>query len=223
MVVLSCAAATARADQRLDHVVTAPTGWLPAAGEIDGWTGIDHHGDRSIDLGVGLGGIAAVDVGADQDVRRADEGVTLGRAGFRVGLKGVVLGTRATFAGHGRRVSDVYVAGSVTLGRVTLHGGLDAMDAKPASDGAHLGATVRPTAAIELVPPQYPKTTLMADLAWVPRFDADGKPGVERTTGFGVRYQALSWGAIELDVRAREGEDFSAARVMVRLDGVLAR
>jgi hypothetical protein len=37
-----------------------------------------------------------------------------------------------------------------------------------------------------------------------------------------VRYQALTWGAVELAVRAREGEDFSQARVMVRLDGVLS-
>jgi len=37
-----------------------------------------------------------------------------------------------------------------------------------------------------------------------------------------VRYQALSWGSIELDVRHREGDDLGGSTVMVRVNGVLS-
>lgn len=221
----------------LDHVLTAPTAWLPEAGTVVGWTGLDHHGDGSIDLGIGLGGLAAVDVGADTDVRAAaqpggaPEPIALGRAGFRLGARqdawfvgqpALVLGARATFAGDGRRVSDVYVVASRMLGPVRLHAGADAFDATASSDAPHLGATVRPTLGVELTPPQYPRTTLLADVAWLPRFDGAAAT-VEYAAGGGVRYQALTWGAIELDVRARQGDGLGDARVMVRLDGVWAR
>nr|HEX4313459.1 hypothetical protein [Kofleriaceae bacterium] len=221
----------------LDHVLTAPTAWLPEAGSVVGWTGLDHHGDGSIDLGYGLGGLAAVDVGADTDVRAstvaggAPQPIALGRAGFRLGVPrrrlgavtvGAVVGARATFAGDGRRVSDLYVVASAWLGPVRLHAGADAFDGKASSDGARLGDTIRPSFGAELTPPQYPRTTLLADVAWLPRFDG-ATPVVEYLAGGGVRYQALAWGAIELDVRAREGEGLGDARVMVRLDGVWAR
>src|SRR5437763_16975696 len=113
----------AGADPVLDHVLTAPTAWLAPAGTVVGWTGLDHRGDGSIDVGYGLGGLAAVDIGADTDVRQALAGgepnpIALGRAGFRLGSRqdnffvgqpAVVLGTRAAFAGHGKRVTDGYL------------------------------------------------------------------------------------------------------------------
>ena len=42
-----------------------------------------------------------------------------------------------------------------------------------------------------------------------------------RETGGGVRYQALTWGSIELDVRHRQDEGLGASTVMVRVNGVL--
>jgi len=221
----------------LDHVITAPTAWLPAAGTVIAWGGVDYTGQGDVDLGYGLGGIAAVDVGADSDVRAttgsgaSPDGVYLGRAGFRLGAKqdrwfvgqpAVVLGTRVTFAGEGRRVTDAYAVASRVIGPVRLHAGADVMDARAASGAAPLGATVRPTFGVELVPPAFPQTTMMLDVAWLPRFDG-ATTVVEYAVGGGVRYQALTWGAIELDVRAREGEGLGDTRVMVRLDGVWAR
>jgi hypothetical protein len=246
-VVITCALArVAAADPAappppvlLDHVLTAPTAWLPEAGTLVGWAGLDHHGDGSIDVGYGLGGLAAIDAGADTDVRAGTAGcgtgcaspITLGRVGFRLGARpdaafagspAVVVGTRVTFAGDGHRVTDLYVVASRALGPLRIHAGADAFDARASSDATPLGATVRPTFGIELTPPQYARTTLLADIAWLPRFDG-ATTSVEYLAGGGVRYQALSWGAIELDVRAREGEGLGDARVLVRLDGVWAR
>lgn len=239
LVVLAVARAAAAEPPPLDHVVTAPTAWLPQAGTAVGWAGVDHRGAGSIDVGLGLGGIAAVDVGADHDLRACDgcgigkpSAVALGRAGFRVGVRqdawfggqpAIVLGTRATFAGaRGARVSDLYLVASRALGGLRLHVGLDAMDAR-ADDRAgepRLGATVRPTFGAELTVAQYPRTTLMADLVWVPRVDPGAAGGVEGLGGWGVRYQAYKWGAIELAVRHRGGEGIADATVMVRVAGV---
>src|SRR3984885_1397065 len=95
----------------LDHVITAPTAWLPAAGTVIAWGGLDHTGEGDIDVGYGLGGLAAIDVGADSDVRASErpngtpDGVYLGRAGFRIGVgqdkvftgqPAVVVGARTT-------------------------------------------------------------------------------------------------------------------------------
>jgi hypothetical protein len=66
----------------------------------------------------------------------------------------------------------------------------------------------------------------MADLVYEPLFarSADAtsvKP--EWMAGWGVRYQAFDWGAIELAVRHRENEGLGDSTVMVRLNGVIRR
>jgi hypothetical protein len=103
---------------------------------------------------------------------------------------------------------------------VRPHAGAAVIDARVGD--RRLGATLRPLGAIELTPPAYPKTTLMADLACLPRFDATA-PALEWVAGWGVRYQALRWGSIELDVRHREGEGLGGSTVFVRVNGVLTR
>jgi hypothetical protein len=45
-------------------------------------------------------------------------------------------------------------------------------------------------------------------------------PTTEWLAGWGVRYEALSWGAIELDVRHREGEGLAGSTALVRVTGV---
>ena len=237
LVVIAVARAAAAEPPPLDHVVSAPTAWLPRGGTAVGWAGIDQRGAGALDIGIGLGGIAAVDLGIDHDLRACagcgslPPAIALGRAGFRVGVRqdawvrgqpAIVLGTRATFAGaRGARASDLYLVASRTLGGLRLHVGLDALDAR-ADDHAReprLGLTLRPTVGAELTVAQYPRTTLMADLVWVPRLDP-GAPGVEGLGGWGVRYQAYRWGAIELAVRHRGGEGIADATVMVRVAGV---
>jgi hypothetical protein len=218
----------------LPHVVTAPTAWLPAAGTVIGMAGLDHTGEPLVDVAYGMGGLAALDVGVDTDVEAtAGSGaptseVALGRAGFRMGLQqeldglgalAELVGARVTFAGSGRRVTDVYAVASARLGAVRVHLGADVMDAKASSGATPLGTTLRPTLGVEVTPPIYPRTTLLVDLAWLPKFDG-ATTEVQYVAGFGVRYQALKWGAIELDVRTREGEGLGDTKVMVRVDGV---
>jgi hypothetical protein len=41
--------------------------------------------------------------------------------------------------------------------------------------------------------------------------------------GWGVRYQALSWGSIELEVRHREGDGLRGSTVLVRVNGAFPR
>jgi hypothetical protein len=211
---------TGAADPALDRVLAAPTAWLPAEGVVVGTSGIDHHGDTSIDLAYGLGGLASVELGRDDDVRGAATAIRENRAVFRLGAAqdewfagqpALVLGVSKSFASDAR-VAQAYVVASRVLGPLAVHAGAEVLAA------TNMTTATRPLAGLELVPPQYPKTTLMADLAWLPVVSASSHP--EWLLGWGVRYQALAWGSIELDVKHREGEDLGASTVMVRLHGV---
>jgi hypothetical protein len=71
-------------------------------------------------------------------------------------------------------------------------------------------AIAAPAAADPVPRPRAPRV-IDAPTAWVLR----------RDRGWGVRYQALSWGSIELDVRHREADDVGGSTVMVRVNGVL--
>jgi len=233
---------SAAADPALPHVLTAPTAWLPGSGTVFGTAGLDHRGDASIDVGYGLGELASVELDSDDDVRTCAmppcttdhraQPIRQQRAAFRIGARedawfigqpALVLGVRESF-GSGPRVGEAYVVASRELGPyVRVHAGALAIDARDRAAGAKaLGFTVRPTAALELTPPQYPKTTLLGDLSWEPRLEP-AAPQPEWIAGWGVRYQALRWGAIELAVRHRETEGVAASTVLVRLDGVWSR
>src|SRR4051812_48880273 len=82
----------AAADPVVSRVLTAPTAWLPPAGAVVGSAGVDTHGDGTLIVGYGLGGIAEVELGMDTDVRgctacdtTTPQGLWLGRAAFRLG------------------------------------------------------------------------------------------------------------------------------------------
>jgi hypothetical protein len=226
----------AAADPTRDRVATAPTAWLPAAGAVIGSAGVDSRGVGDAWLGCGLGGLAEVVVETDTDVRIADGAnlphtTWLGRAAFRLGARqdqwftgqpAVVLGVRATFAGDGR-VGEAYLVASRTLGPLRLHAGAEAIDAAARMDAPTLGATVRPLAGLEWTPAQYPRTTLLADLAWVPLLTPTAAPSLEWVAGWGARYDALGWGAIELLIRNRQAEGIGDLTAMVRLNGVWGR
>jgi hypothetical protein len=246
VIAVATCARVAAADPPRAVVVTAPTAWLPADGAVVGTASLDHRfdaSDGSIALAYGLGGLAAVEVGEDNDARVAVGGgslplaMRLGRAAFRIGTRqnawfdgqpALVLGVRASFAStrtsgaDGAHVAEAYAIASRVIAFATVHAGVVAVDAE-ANATPRLGTTVRPLVALELTPPQYPKTTLVGDLAWSPLFAPGTAPAIEWVAGWGVRYQALSWGAIELDVRHRQNEGLSASTVMVRVTGALTR
>ncbi|GEM_PF-1924107 len=238
----------AAADPVLGRVLTAPTAWLPPSGAIvgtiGGTVGVDTRPTGMVDVGIGLGGIASVDVGLDTDPRGCTscdpiEGnaasLWMGRAGFRLGARqdawfrgmpALVLGLRNTFATHGHtfgeaRVTDAYLVASRSLGSIRLHVGAEVTEAAYGAREVHLEPTLRPIAGFEWTPAIYPRTSLLADIAWVPRMEPDDVK-MEWLVGWGVRYQALWWGSVELAVRHREDEGLQQSTVLVRFNGVLA-
>ena len=70
-------------------------------------------------------------------------------------------------------------------------------------------------------PPPYRIRNHYTGMEWVPRMEPDDVT-LEWLAGWGVRYQALWWGSIELAVRHREDEGLSQSTVLVRINGVLA-
>jgi hypothetical protein len=241
VVALIAMARPAAADPSGSRVFTAPTAWLPAAGVAVAMLGVDQRGDGSAVLGYGLGRIAEVELGSESDVRGCADcsarpaPLWLGRAAFRIGapqdawftgMPAIVFGVRTTFAARGHavhdpRASDAYLVASRDLGVVRLHAGADALSASV--DGRRAGAQVRPLAGLELHPPMYPRSSLLGDIAWEPRLDAQNGPQLEWLLGIGVRYQAFAWASVELAVRARQGEDLGASTVLVRVNAQLSR
>lgn len=237
LVVLGSARA-ATADPAIGRVLTAPTAWLPAQGSVVGTAGADRRGDGSLLMTLGLG-IASIELGTDTDVRGCvtcdgdlkGDPLYLGRAAFRLGARqdawfagmpALVLGVRNTFAarGHtfgGARVTDAYLVASRVIGPVRVHVGADVTDG-----GYHdltLGPALRPFAGFEWTPAPYPKTSVLGDVMWVPKMEPD-KIELEWLAGWGVRYQALRWGSIELAVRHRQDEGLQESTVLVRVNGV---
>ena len=227
LVLIVAVARTAAADPVLPRVVTAPTAWLTPAGSLVGSAALDHRGAGSLILSYGLGGLAAIEIGVASDLRECSPcaPVLLPHAAFRIGahqdawFDGQPALALAVETGFGAsRASSAAAVASRVIGRVHVHGGALLVDARVGNP--RLGPTLCPTAGIEMTPPRYPRTTLLADLAWEPRFEPT-QPALEWLAGWGVRYQALHWGSIELDVRHREGEGLAGSTVLVRVNGVL--
>lgn len=240
--ILAGSAHGAAADPVMGHVVTAPTAWLPPSGAIVGTLGSDHRGAGTFDLGIGLGGIASLDLGLDTDVRGCTacdpvDGdaapLWMGRAAFRLGARqdawfrgmpALVLGIRNTFAAHGHtfgaaRSTDAYVVASRSLGPVRIHGGLQVTEAAYGARTAHLSPTLSPLLGLEWTPGIYPRSTMLFDLVRMPRLEPDAVR-MEWMGDLGVRYQAFWWGSIDLAVRYREDQNLSQSAVLVRLNGV---
>ncbi|MBL9017953.1 MAG: hypothetical protein JNL83_27450 [Myxococcales bacterium] len=229
------------ADPSIGRVLTAPTAWLPEQGSLVATGGTDRRGDSTLLVAYGLG-IASVELGMDTDVRGCTtcdgdlkgEALWMGRAAFRLGARqdawfpgmpALVLGVRTTFAARGHtfgaaRATDAYVVGSRVVGPVRLHAGANVSDA--GYRGIELGPTLRPLAGFEWTPAPYPKTSVLGDVMWIPKLEPD-RVSLEWVAGWGVRYQALRWGSIELAVRHRQDEGLQESTVLVRVNGVFRR
>jgi len=213
-------------------------------------TGVDHRGDAFFALSLGIGELAEVDfelgnwVGVcrvcDGDDRHADS-LILSTAQFKMGLAerqiagwqpAFALGLRAPVGDRSVTIEGaeveveaarLYVVLAKTVGPVVFHAGADAWDAR---DGDVLlrtrpiAARVRPFVGLEWVPGIYPRTTLLADFGFAPVIEP-AKVELRWLGGWGVRYQALSWGSIELAMRHREGDSLGDSTVMVRLNAAV--
>ena len=226
--ILLVASTAAAADPVEPRLLTAPTAWLPDANGVVASAGLDMRGQTSLSGDFGIGGIGELELDVDSDVRECAAppcGTSTGqalatplhlaRAAFRVGAPqdawfdgepAVALGVRETIAA-GHAVGEAYLVASRELGPVRLHAGLDALQS------LH---QLFPLGGVEYTPPQFPKTTLMADLAWQPIFN-EMTPSYEWIGGVGVRYRTLSWLSVELDYRTREGESLAGSTVLARV------
>jgi hypothetical protein len=226
------AAGTAVADPApLGHVITAPTAWLPPEGALVGSASIDHRGDGGYRFMYGLGGIAALEIGQDNDIRGCDAACDAkptpswnGHMGFTMGVPqldyrpAVALGFQTTFDKPSLKAVDLHLVTSFATHGVRLHAGAALIESRTGDVAS--GVKLRPIAGLEITPPQYEKTTLMADFAYLPLL-VEGAPTTEWVAGWGVRYQALKWGSIELAVRHRESEGLGDSTVMVRVNAVV--
>jgi hypothetical protein len=233
---IAAAARPADAEPWGGRVLTAPTAWLPEAGAVAAMLGIDHRGDGAAIVSYGLGRIAELELGSDSDVRACTDcsapptPLVLARAAFRIGARqdawfrgmpALALGLRVAFAARGHevhepRTSDAYAVASRDLGVMRVHAGVDAISASLGARRA--AAQLRPLAGLELHPPMYPRSSLLADVAWLPTLEAERGPTLRWIVGIGVRYQAFSWASVELAVRARQAEDLGASTVLVRVN-----
>ncbi|MEJ7604317.1 MAG: hypothetical protein WKG01_41035 [Kofleriaceae bacterium] len=245
-------AGTASADPIASRAFTAPTAWLPPANVIVASAGLDMRelvGDSRVDdsliVSVGLGGIAALELGTDSDIRACVDctvrpvSTWLGRAGFRIGARqdawfagmpALVLGARTTYTSRSpfedARLAEIYAVASRVLGPLRAHLGAAISDAShggSTADGAddvEQGPRLRPLAGLEWTPSQYPKTSLVGDVAWIPRLE-ETRIEVEWVASWGVRYQAVAWASIELFVRHREEGALADSAVLMRVHGVL--
>lgn len=210
----------ARAESR---VITAPTAELVPPGALAASAGIDHRGAASGAVGLGVGGLAELELAIDRDVACC----ALPRAGFRLGvpadtwfrgMPAVALGVRNTFARR-PRVTELTAVASRRFGPLDAHAGAAVIAAgDPADDDAPPRHALRPLAGLVYHPPQFPRTSLLADLAWTAR-----GPGSAWIAGLGVRYQAFSWSAIELAVRTREDDGLGGSSVVMRFHALLTR
>jgi hypothetical protein len=229
----------------------APEHAIVATGAADLRAIAEGRFESMVVVGYGLGGIAQLDFGTDADVRGCDGcraagalplPLYLARGSFRMGVRqdtwfrgmpALALGTRVSFLASGPfdglKVVDLYAVASRVLFAKTrtplrLHAGLQIIDAGFETEAGRVDIRprFRPTAGLEWTPPQYPRTSLMGDLAYVPLIASEPTPRVnlEWVAGWGVRYQAFDWGAIELAVRHREDEGIGDSTVFVRLTGV---
>jgi hypothetical protein len=128
------------------------------------------------------------------------------------------------------RGARMYAVASRTLGSVRLHLGLDVWDGGATTaagkrvlmhEGA-LGARARPFGGVGWTPDIYPRTTVIAEVSWVPSFRPESIE-LRWLAAWGVRYQAFDWGSVELAVRHRQRGTLDDSTVLLRANVLLDR
>ena len=178
--------------------------------------GLSHRGDLFVAGTVGFAGLA------DLSLEWTDVGLgPTGAAVFKARLWGrSALGLRKTTPGPAV-AAEVFLVGAIRLGPLDLVGGGQLWDAR-SDAAAPLHARpwrdrVRPSAGLAWHPPQFPRTTVLADLVFRPRREGE-RVELAGTASWGIRYQALSWGSIELGVHMHEGHGLGGSTVFVRVN-----
>ncbi len=110
---------------------------------------------------------------------------------------------------------------SKSLRGLSLHLGVDLLAAQRGDlvRNALRNPTIRPVAAVHYVPGAYPDTTLMADVHWIPSQDANEQWGAVWNGAAGVRYKALEWASVDLNIRLQEHQGAGDALVVLGARG----
>tara|TARA_R110002096_G_scaffold433887_2_gene653795 strand:- start:111010 stop:111717 length:708 start_codon:yes stop_codon:yes gene_type:complete len=110
---------------------------------------------------------------------------------------------------------------SKSLSGLSFHLGADLLAAQrgEATSNALRTPTIRPIAALHFVPSAYPDTTLLADVHWIPSQDANGEWGAVWNGATGVRYKALDWASVDLNIRLQEHQGAGDALVVLGARG----
>jgi hypothetical protein len=115
--------------------------------------------------------------------------------------------------------------GSKTLGPAALHLGAELLVSSGTVLQGDFGVdeyVIRPALAAQWTPGQYPLSTFMVDLRWVPKLEEENSSydwGTRMTAAWGVRYKALSWASVDLNVRRQDGEGLGDALVTLGVRG----
>ncbi|MBP6847061.1 MAG: hypothetical protein KA201_25095 [Kofleriaceae bacterium] len=225
-------------------VLTIPTAWTQPRTSLTAALDGDHRGGSGARITLGYARLVEVDLRGDGELTacapcagpaRAVEPVRQPTAGWKLALTpwrdgAVAAGVRVPLGYRERaRASEAFVVLSQRLGPVRLHAGASTWaSAHRGADGGTVtrgpGASVRPLVGLEWTPEIYPRTTILADLQWLPQLGPTAAETAPRWAfAWGVRYRALAWSAIELGVRHREGDELGGATVMVRLSAAWPR
>lgn len=225
-------------------VLAIPTAWTQPRTTLTAALDVDHRGTSGARVTLGYARLVEVDLRGDGELwacdpcagpTRAVEPVRQPTAGWKLALRpwrdgAVAAGVRVPLGSRDRvRASEAFVVLSQKLGPLRLHLGASTWASE------HRGATgatiaraptrgVRPLAGLEWTPAIYPRTTILADLQWLPQLGPTAAETAPRWAfAWGVRYRALAWSAIELGVRHRQDDELGGAAVMVRLSAAWPR
>ncbi|MEZ4403100.1 MAG: hypothetical protein R3B06_23960 [Kofleriaceae bacterium] len=233
----------AGADARIaPTVLTVPTAFVQPGTSLYLSGGVDHRRGSQVRATASYARLVEVDVGGDSLVHgcdpcagaaRATRAVQTTTAGWKLGLArgsaALAVGVRVPITGSpDARVGQVFTVAGLRLGLARVHLGAAAWATEHrGADGGvvrtRAGAALRPLAGLEWTPTIYPRTTVAADLQWVPELGPTAAATTPRWVfTWGVRYQALAWSDIELTVQHRELDQLGEATVMVRASAILA-
>ena len=196
-----------------------------------------HRGELSARAEIGFGGDAALGLGIDDRIVIGDDDRSARHHSVPVGSFRIALAADRLFRGQPAvdlglvrtigsatdpAFAELHVAGSHAItgewGRLWITAGVALWDVR--SEGAQpldrLAERIRPYGGLSLTVARTPRTSLLLEGTTAPTVIA-GAIALSPRIGWGVRYQAMSWGAIDLLVRHRLETDLTGATVMVRL------
>jgi hypothetical protein len=240
----NAAADSTRALRTVEHVIDTPTALAPGELRLDARIRYGHVGAPSWQVALGFARMAWLTVGSSKGqlgcVSCAGSGgkVDSWMADFRLvaqparwwrGFPALALGVRLDDSERAQailpdrpddtRQVEAYLVASKRVGPVGLHLGvvgqnLVASYPDRTSVLRSRGFAVRPTLGLEIAPPAFPRTRLLAELNPQTLLRAD-TPQQEWTWSWGVRFWATSALAAELTVEQPASDPLAGSTVYV--------